>query len=297
MTKSLELRWKLSFSASCLHLATAMAEGLPIADSAIASRLLAPTEALLSELQAAGLDAPQILPTMISLAADFENNRQLIEMTVRRTRGAGAVSEASLGLLAGCISDLEAAWLREQPNLVEELAVRGRPLREQWEARGPGLLRAVAMLGGEQLLAPAAEIVLVSPAVGGHGRAELHSNRVTFEAVLTNPHPELPEILRLGWLLSQLNLDVPVLSEPLPTDRVTSLASWATLPIVLAAAEQVELASLDEPTLAAAISAWYLPQTQCDNVVEKLLEWWQAFSTSQTRWPVALAALEQMLLD
>ncbi len=293
----MQLRWKASFSASCLHAAACMTEGLPVADNSIAAALHPPTEALTSELYTCGFAIESTLPLLVALAADYESNRQLVEMAARRTQGAGAIGDAALARLAGSITDLEAAWLREQPGLVDELAVRGRPLREQWEARGPGLLRAITRLTVENFIAPSAEVVLVSPLVGGHGRAYLPGNRVTFEAVLTNPHPELPETLRLGWLLSQLNLEVPILSEPVSQQRLPQLARLATLPLVLAAAESVELAALDETTLARVIECWHLPPTLPDETPQKLLDWWQTYESSNTRWPVAMMALDQMLSD
>jgi len=285
----MQLRWKASFSASCLHAAACMSEGLPVANSTIAATLHPPTEALSRELHACGFAVQTTLPLLVALAADFENNRQLVEKVATRIQGAGTLSESAIARLAGCIADLEAAWLREQPGLVDELAVRGRPLREQWEARGPGLLRAIEKLTAENFIASSAEVVLVSPLVGGHGRAHLMNNRVTFEAVLTHPQPELPETLRLGWLLSQLNLDLPILSEPVPQHQLPRLASLATLPLVLAAAKTVDLAVLDEATLARAIEVWHLPPLPAET------PWWRAYTTGEVRWPVAMTALDQML--
>jgi len=289
----MELRWKASFSASCLHAAACLGEGLPIANQRIAAVLQPAVDQLFDELQAGSLSGAAALPLLIDLAADYENNRQLAEVAVRKQSGTS--SSATVLRLAGAIADLEAAWLREQPQLVDELAVRGRPLREQWEARGPGLLRAITRLTVENFVAPVAEVVLVSPLVGGHGRAHLRSNRVTFEAVLTHPHPALPETLRLGWLLAQLNLDVPMFHEPVAQRRLPRLAGLATLPLVLAAAETVELAVCDEAMLTQAISCWHLAGALPDNAASQLLDWWQAYAESDTRWPVALAALDQML--
>ncbi len=293
----MQLRWKASFSASCLHAAASMSESLPVVDSAIAAALYPPTEALTGELQACGFAVESTLPLLVELAADYENNRELIEMAARRTLGVGAINEAGISRLAGCVADLKAAWLRKQPSLVEELAVRGRPLREQWEARGPGLLHAMTKLTVENFIAPSAEVVLVSPLVGGHGRTHLLSNRVTFEALLANPHPGLPETLRLGWLLAQLNLDVPVLSEPVSQLRLPRLASLATLPLTLAAAESVELATFDKSTLLQAIKLWHLPPTLPDEAPQKLFDWWQTYDSSKTRWPVAMMALDRMMGD
>lgn len=294
--KSVQIRWKASFSASCLHAAASMFEGLPIADRRIAEILQPATEALVNELGECGFDARSTLPALVGLAADYENNRQLAEMAVNRVVGGGTINDAAVSRLAGCIADLEAAWLREQPELVDELAVRSRPLREQWEARGPGLLRAIERLVPPGFIAPQAELVLVSPVVGGHGRVHLFNNRLTIEAVLTNPNEDVPEILRIGWLLSQLNLDVPMFSEPISRVRLPQLASFATLPLVLAAADSVDLATLDEATLVRVLECWHLSLPSSD-VAQKLLDWWQVCENSTTRWPVALSALDQMLGD
>ena len=289
----MQLRWKASFSASCLHAAASMHEGLPIADSGIAQVLQPHVEALVEELNASGF-IESALHELTSLAADYENNRQLVEVAGTRMLGAGTLAKDSAGRLAGCIADLESAWLREQPQLVDELAVRGRPLREQWEARGPGLMHTVKKLAGEDFVASSAEVVLVSPIVGGHGRAHLANNRVTFEAMLTNPNPQLSEVVRLGWLLTQLHVDVPRFSESVPRQRLPGLARLATLPLILKAAEVVELATLDEAMVRHALDVWHLANIQ-DDTAEKLLEWWHALQTRETRWPVALAALDQMM--
>lgn len=290
----IQLRWKASFSASCLHAAACMFEGLPIADSSIARKLQPKADALVAQLEACGFVAEKTLPELVSLAADYENNRQLIEMAATRIHGSGSLSTSAIALLAGCVSDLEAAWLTEHPELVEQLAVRGRPIREQWEARGPGLLRAIEKLTNDKFIASSAEIVLVSPVVGGHGRAHLRNNRVTFEAILTNPNPELPETLRLAWLLAQLNLDMPMFGEVVPRGRLPQLASLATIPLVFAAADAVDLATLDQPTLEQALRTWHLEPLVADDAPQRLLDWWLAYANGDSRWSIAMAALDQM---
>ncbi len=287
----MDIRWKASLSASCLHAAACFHEGLPIADASISAALEPAVEQLLIGLDGFGSDASILLPQLVALSSEIENNRQLVELAVIRVWGKDAVNESAVSQLTGCIAGLEAAVLRERPGLVDELAVRSRPLREQWEARGPGLLRQIQMLSDEAFLVSAAEVVLVAPIVGGHGRAHLSHNRILFEAVLANPHPQLPETLRLGWLLSQLNIDVPRYSDSISAERVSLVASLATLPLVLSAAETVELARLDAETLQAALQCWHLPE----EFSERLQTWWDTYQQSTTRWPVALAALDAML--
>ncbi len=289
----MQLRWKASFSATCLYAANCLAEDMPIADAQLVAALKPTVDGLLHEIQAARLSVPSTLPLLVSLAAEQENNRQLVELAVNKLRGAGSsIGPESVTRLTGCVADLEAAMLRTRPQLVEELAVRGRPLREQWEARGPGLLKAMARLvGDDAFLAPAAEIVLVAPLVGGHGQAHLPNNRVTFEAVLANPHAELPEVLRLGWLLGQLNFDLPRFCDSIPGSRLEHVASLAALPLVLAAAEGVELVSSASDMLVQTLECWHQPV----ETGECLQGWWQTYYEGNVRWTVALAGLNAML--
>ncbi len=290
----MQLRWKASLSATCLHAATSFEAGLPLVDPRLSAALQPAVAELRHEINASGLSVETLLPLLAGLASEYENNRQLIEVATTKMLGAGSLDGTTTTRLAGCVAKLESALLGERPQLVEELAVRGRPLREQWEARGPGLMHGIARLvGDENFVAPAAEVVLVAPLVGGHGRAYLQGNRVIMEAVLANPHDDLPETLRLGWLLAQLNFDLPRFCDPIPGSRLPRIASLATLPLVLAAAETVELTQATPATLSRAIACWHLSDIE----ESRLFDWWHAYSISNTRWPVALAALNTMLPD
>ena len=70
---------------------------------------------------------------------------------------------------------------------------------------------------------------------------------MVIEAVLANPRFELPEVVRLGWLLAMLNFDLARYRDPLSdAERVLPLAM---IPPVLAAAAEVELTRFDPATL------------------------------------------------
>src|SRR5262249_29629876 len=140
------------------------------------------------------------------LSAGIESNRELAEVLLRKTCGLAAVL-AHRDRLANSIADVERVFRQRFPECADELVLRGRPLEVQWEARGPGLLKQLAELTAPELLVEQAEVVLVQPAYGGGGEAYLSYNAVHVEALLANPVSELPEVLRLGWLLAQLNLD------------------------------------------------------------------------------------------
>ena len=293
----MKLRWTSSLSSTSLHAAACFWEGLPLADPNLASELAPAIEKFLNEFETCRLSVSELLPVLVGLASEVGANRQLVDRAATRLWGQGATNETSLHQLAGAISDLETSLLRARPQLEEELAVRGRPLREQWEGRGPGLLRQMAQLSDELLLAPAAEIVLVAPLAGGHGRAHQRSNRLTFEAVLTNPHPELPETLRMGWLLAQLNLDLPVFADNFSTHRLPIISQLATVPLALAAAERVELIELSPLSISQALKCWHLPSGLPADLDRLLSNWWETYTCGKSNWAVALTALDAMLSD
>jgi hypothetical protein len=328
---STQLRWLASHSASCLHLADGLRRQQRLVDPALFEAVAVPADELIRGIDAAGL--PQGLwEHLVALSTGIENNRQLAETALIKTVGRSNVSEVSVTRLAGWIADLESAMQIAQPRLVDELALRGGPLREQWEARGPGMLYHVGRLTEPLLMVPNADVVLVYPAYGGGGRAHLLYNSVRIEAVLTNPIPELPEVVRLAWLLAQLNIDLPAFSENLRPQRRNKIAQLAMLPVTLRAAEEVELARCDPAAIQLALKAWDVPasrvpierqnetspQPESDwglgeatastpnsssadaardqsDLANVLLEWWQTYVESRPRWAIALLALDRML--
>ena len=250
-----------------------------------------------AELSASGISFATFFGQVVPLAADFENNRELARRVLARLPGRSeAQNEQAAGRFAGWFNELESAFSAAMPGVVDELALRGGPLREQWEARGPGLLAAIGRLTEPGVLAEGGEVVLVYPVQGGGGAAHLAYNKVSFEAVLANPIVELPETVRLGWLLSTLNLDLPKYSEALPRQQLASLAPLAMLPAALAAAQDVELVHGAAPSLGQVMAVWRLAQDDDIDALAGTLEpWWKTYQEQRPPWAVALAALEQML--
>lgn len=288
----LELRWRTSLSATCLHAALCQQEGLPTVDDQLAVAIAPEAAALHTEVMMLG-DPRHVLLELCSLSAEYENNRELAERTVARL--ASGDDPAAVSRLEGHITGLEAAVLKVHPEIAQQLAVRGRPLREQWEARGPGLLRAMGRMTDPAIVPEFAEVVLVSPYAGGHGTAHSRSNRVIYEAVLTNPVPEIPEVVRLAWLLAQLNYDLAVFTDQLAPARLAVIGPLANLPAALAAGEEVELTTCDAQQIELALAAWHFPVDLAAGAASTLWQWWNTVQNGSQRWPVALAGLEAML--
>lgn len=139
------------------------------------------------------------------------------------------------------------------------LQLRLRPLREHWEARGPGLLSRVQQTYPWIELPSQITITLIDPQRGGGGRV-LGSNHIEFEAVLFNPMPQLPEVVRLAWLWGCCDA----------TTRDGLSASL--IPVVLEAAQHVELASFDEVTTKLAIENWL---DQSNLTPARLIRWYE----------------------
>ncbi len=305
----MELIWKASESASALYAATCLSQGLPVADARLAEAFAPALDVTLAEFTVCNAPANRLLPLFTGLAArGVEDNRQLIEQGLAKLVGSRSPLAASVGRLAGAIGGLKAGFQNayrtiattDSRPLVDELSLRGRPLVEQWEARGRGLLLQIARSTEENVVAAGAEVALVYPLVGGNGIAHRLLNAVTFEAVLTNPVEQLPEVVRLAWLLSQLNLDLPMYADHVSVARREVVGQWAMIPPVLSAAEYVELAPYSAESLGRTLAAWRLVDASIgeDEIAAKagtLMTWWKTYQEGEISWAVALGALEQML--
>jgi hypothetical protein len=291
---AVELRWRPHALVSCLHAAEAVSRNLPLADARLAAATEGPVQRLAAGIRTAHLPERRFWRQLIGLAASNENRRQLVEAAVIRTLGRGPHFEQIVTNLTAAVMEVDSAQRIALPNLAHELPLRERPLREQWEARGPGLLFHVAQMTEENLLPESCEVLLVHPALGGGGEAHLANNAVRLEAVLANPVAELPEVVRLAWLIAQLKLDLPVFSESIHADRLPHVAAYAMLPAVLAAAEAVELARFTPQTMRQAVIAWRLAEPLGVDSAVLATQWWQTYQESRPPLRVALAALDQM---
>lgn len=291
---SLKLRWIASVSTSALHIAEALSQGKTIIDPRLSDSILESSRELQDEILKSSLPAERLWRQLVALSHHIENNRELAETAIRKTVGWHPTREALAMRLGERIAGVEMALQRAVPGIVDELASRSGPIREQWEARGPGLLRLVGKLTDERLIVETADVVLVIPALGGGGAAHLSNNSVRLEAVLTNNLPQLPEVVRLGWLIAQLQCDLPVFSERLSADHLPLTAQLALLPPVLEAAQEVELVTADSSAIATAISAWQI-QAPFPDTSETLAIWWRTYVETRPEWGTALAALDQML--
>lgn len=290
---SVELRWLVDHSASVFHIAEVVARGVPLDDAELAQTLADAVHELQSRLDAAEVPERRFWDHLIPQSAGIESYRELASIALTKTVGRHA--EDLQWDISAILAAIESAVRQLRPDLIETVTRDTRAVREGWQTQGSTLLDEIGRLTQEELLVPAATVLPVYPALGGAGAAHLLYNSVRIEVLPSDPSVELPEIVRLVWLLSQINMDVPVLSETVHGSRLPMAAALSMLPPALVAAEQMGLTAFNKNTLAAAVQAWCPDATSQDDLADIVWRWWHAFLERRPAWSVGVGALDQML--
>ncbi len=286
-----ELRWIANRSASCLHVLAALAEGRELVADDLGEALAGPAEKIAAMCGEAGVSVERLFDHLVPLSMAIETPANLATIALNKAVGPVATVKHA-GELASLLTESKSLYAAKNPKLLSELALRGGPLRELWEARSPGVLAGIARQFEPGVLVDAADVILVQPVLGGGGRAHLLYNSIRIEAVLTNANPELPETVRMAWLLAALNFDLPKYCDNLRGGASSPVIRLALLPSTLAAAEDVELVRDPTSLLPRAIEQWNLGDAA---LAEPLAAWWRTCRTTETALPVALKALEEMI--
>jgi len=288
-------QWTTHHLANCCYAAAGFSRGLQPVEETLGEALLEPCAEMQRQVAACEVPAAKFWEYLLAFAHQADNAEALVRVVLTKTAGIDGVRAFAVTELARALAQIIAATADVLPKLDEELQHRIRPLQAHWEARGPGLLKAIARLTDERLLVEETTIIAVYPTFGGGGVANLLTNSVVIEAVLANVLPELPEVVRLGWLIAQLNHDLPIFSEAVRDRRIAELAQLALLPPTLQASAEVELAALSPTSIANALAGWRVNVAAGEDLAERLLNWWGTYCETKPPWSVALAALDRML--
>lgn len=294
-----QIRWTPNASVSALHAAD-FAVRFP--DQFVDQSVLAAFQKEAAELNrqiesVAGANASSVWSTLIATAAEIESNHELASAVLRKS--VGDTSPNAVSFLSGKITEIEAAFKQLFPKFSDQILFRIRPLQEQWLGFGNGLMAHLGRLTEKEILAEDVRVIPVQPVVGGAGVAHLNANLVRIEAVLTNPMAELPEVVRLAWLVSQVHLDLPRFSEMMGAADLSKVAPLAMLPPVLAASQVLEQSRCTSEMSAMAIQHWHIPvpvgADVHDHVAPVLMDWWETYLQTRPAWHIAMQALAKML--
>jgi len=287
--------WQTSVMASCVHAARQIVAGRALNDRRISDALGETAHRLDSALAEVtpGSLASDVCPDpsdrwrlLLELSLDDPSTSDLADRLRRRLGGAASHDDSWETRVSACLSESLADFLRVLPRLTRDLPLRVGPLREQWEARGPGFLARAARLTQLPLATLESRVVLVHPVLGGSGEAHFGAQAIHFEAVLVNQHAKLPETLRLGWLLMQLA--AWPWFDAIPEPRRRQLVAAVTLPPAIAAGQYVELAA-PEPNLIEAAEAAWLPDSLPPAVAAR---WAEIEPQPERTWRDAVLALD-----
>lgn len=289
------LTWIANTAVSWLDSAEAIISHGNVVDTALADALANEARQLRLALEEHGIEAAKFFSYAVPLAYHEPSDRTLATVAIRKTLGSLAC-ESAIADVASALTQLKHAGQRAQPKLLDELTLRSGPIREQWEGRGPGLLAGVARRTDADLLVENATVFVVHPIRGGGGVAHPQENSVRVEAVLTNPIGELPEVVRLAWLVATLNTDLPRFVDRLNSPLRQLVPVLALISPVLDAAVDVEIARPSADLLPRALQAWGWSEEQSGEYAPVVERWWQTYQQMKLPWPAALVALEQMLV-
>ena len=292
----MEIHWKTNLELSAMHAAWCLSSFA--ADCKNCSPELQQAAAELTQAaELLGIPLSRFWELLLVLAIDSPLNRDLAERIMIRSLPAGARTERVLSSLSAAIAAVESQFARGFPNFQNDMRLRTEPLKQQWEAYGPGLLRLIANWTAADLLPREAEVVVVQPIVGGAGFPHLQTNRCHIEALLTNNDPALTETLRLAWLLAQLEFDRPVYSDLVNAFRLRRIGGLAMLPATLLAAQGLELCPYSAAMLEKAITSWRMatPDENPAALSQVLMSWWETVEAGQPDWRIALTGLDRML--
>jgi hypothetical protein len=284
----MNLTWRSGSLTSSLYVVDKLLTGARMLDANVADTMSMATSMAGNLADELHIETGPLLDSLISLSAGADDFRPLAHSALAKLKG--DFSEPQVDALLRLLVEIHRAGNVHWPTAVDDLILRAEPLRTQWEARGPGLLRCIGLLA-PSLVAENAEVLVVMPVSGGGGKAYPLVNRVALEGVLASPLAELPEVVRLGWLLSQLNLDLPVNAEPLSISEALRGGRLATIPLTLWAAEEVELARCTAETVGEAFKHWVGDASRVDTI----WSWWLTFRERNPPWNVALAGLSSLL--
>jgi len=290
---SVKLDWKVDAALSGVHAACVVATGARCTDPQTEQLLSGPTTDINGRLVLASIDVIKFWNSYAEreIAGDHR------ELAVAGALIEAGCSELQLEQTATFVrhrlSDARLAFAQRHPKLEQQLPLRMKPLRERWETVGPGLLREVERQVWQNSppadwWPPSIDVFALQPILGGAGGFDSDYDQIWIEAVLTDPNPQIPEVLRVVWLITSLAIETHIRSRT--GQRVLSRA-WklVSVPLVLSAAAQLEFFPAQKLPIGLALQTWSAGD---EHVVAKLQQWWQRYDGSDTPLPVALRQLD-----
>lgn len=296
MAGKLTVRWRYDLQLSVIHAAYVVATDSVCSDARTQAALVQPATNLNNRLLSASIDVAEFWHQLISQHLDDGGNARALEVALLQAGCSELQLEQTAGAIANCLGECRLAFQKRFPKLTEQLKLRSKPLRDGWDKMGQQLLDNIARTiwkddPPDEWWPPRVDGLLVQPLRGGDGDFDVASRTFWIEALLSDIDPEVPEVLRIAWLLTQLAIELQMREKS--SETVTGMPwSLAAIPIVLSAAGEMGLSSGDMLPIAPACSLWRIGD---DSTAQTVQKWWLQWLHSDSPMPVALKALDRML--
>ena len=292
MAARLNIRWIDHVEMSAAHAAHVVAIGAAFADPKTEELLVEPVTEINNRLVSSSLDVASFWQQYLRNIMVDTDLADACSNALLAARCNEMQLEQIARAIRGRLVDARSLFFKKFPKLVDQLQLRAQPLKSQWDSYGPGLVREVdRRIWGDQpppRWSPGrVDALLVQPIRGGDGGFDAEQKRIWVEAMLTDADPEVPEVLRIVWLVTRLTIELY-----LRDGSDDALAdSWAlvSVPIALEAGRELEIVNWPEAPIEKAMQVWHFGDT---NVATKLGAWWRSHRDSAMPLPAALKILQ-----
>jgi hypothetical protein len=294
---NVKLRWTSQSPLSAIHAAHAVATGATCNDRKTEQALASPVAEINSRLLSASLDIAAFWKRLHAETLFQVPPEQACAIALSAAGCSELQVDQTARVILNRLGDSRVAFDRRFPKLSEQLKLRGRPLRDQWETYGPGLLSNITQQIWND--SPPAdwwpsrvEAILVQPMRGGDGGYDADAARIWIEAVLTDIDPSVPEVLRLAYLITQLAIDSHTRERS--SDGTSTSLPWTIglVPITLTAGKELELVRSPGLPIDTAMRLWNIGSAEIATTTQR---WWDNHQSKATPLPVALKELSTHL--
>ncbi|TWU22061.1 hypothetical protein Pla52o_31090 [Novipirellula galeiformis] len=313
MAPSPRIRWKPDTALSTIHAAYAVAVGATCTDEKLELALVPYATQINERLLSSSLDMHRFWNNLVAESI----HRDAVSKACEAALIAAGCSELQVDQTSrGIVRQLDECRIvvRDRfPRLSDQLELRSRPLKERWDTVGRGLLNQIAkQIWGDSppknWWPPSVDGLWVQPVRGGDGGFAADSEdakvpAIWIEAMLTDVEPSVPEVVRVAWLMTRVAIEQHIAEKSLtskPGDStfgrpLSLLSAWAfaSVPLVLRAAAELDLTRPDALPIANATRLWRLSDAGIAGDV--VTQWWDKLQTQPVPLPVALKSLSQAI--
>ncbi|EMI52811.1 putative secreted protein [Rhodopirellula sallentina SM41] len=190
--------------------------GFALKDTGAMSQFISDSERVSERLISASVSEREfwdhLSDELISAGNDTAITPQLCEVALLRSGHSQLQSDQTAAAIHRSIDNCRRLLMTDSPRFADQLRLRYAPLKQAYEAYGPGIVRSI----GKQIWSGSPPANWWPKRVTVHAVTPLHSGAagrssyqacVWIEAVLTDISPNVPEWLRLVYQLTQIAVD------------------------------------------------------------------------------------------